>query len=145
MYKAFYEMQRLPFVRDIPPEKLYESPAMEETLGRLSYAADRQLFAVVTADSGCGKSTLVRCFAGTLSREEYILLYLSDSKLTPRWFYKGMLDQLGVEARFTAAMPKGSCRRKWRSSAAYRGRRWCVSLMRHTCWKGRPLRNSGSC
>ena len=41
MYKAFYEMQRLPFVRDIPPEKLYESPAMEETLGRLSYAADR--------------------------------------------------------------------------------------------------------
>ena len=22
MYKAFYEMQRLPFVRDIPPEKL---------------------------------------------------------------------------------------------------------------------------
>lgn len=100
MYKAFYEMQRLPFVRDIPPEKLYESPAMEETLGRLSYAADRQLFAVVTADSGCGKSTLVRRFAGMLPREEYILLYLSDSKLTPRWFYKGMLDQLGVEARF---------------------------------------------
>ena len=100
MYKAFYEMQRLPFVRDIPPEKLYESPAMAETLGRLSYAADRQLFAVVTADSGCGKSTLVRRFAGMLPREEYILLYLSDSKLTPRWFYKGMLDQLGVEARF---------------------------------------------
>ena len=25
---------------------------------------------------------------------------LSDSKLTPRWFYKGLLDQLGLESRF---------------------------------------------
>ena len=41
MYKAFYEMQHTPFVRDIPPEKLYESPAMADTLGRLSFVADR--------------------------------------------------------------------------------------------------------
>jgi type II secretory pathway predicted ATPase ExeA len=27
-------------------------------------------------------------------------LYLADSKLTPRWFYKGLLDQLGIEAKF---------------------------------------------
>ena len=52
---------------------LYESPAMADTLGRLSYAADRQLFAVVTADAGCGKSTLVRRFVETLPKEEYLL------------------------------------------------------------------------
>ncbi|WP_349141743.1 AAA family ATPase, partial [Enterocloster clostridioformis] len=74
-------MQRLPFVRDIPSGMLYESPAMADTLGRLSYVADRQLFAVVTADAGCGKSTLVRRFVETLPKEEYIFLYLSDSKL----------------------------------------------------------------
>lgn len=28
------------------------------------------------------------------------MLYLSDSKLTPRWFYKGLLDQLGLESGF---------------------------------------------
>ena len=33
-------------------------------------------------------------------KEEYLFLYLSDSKLTPRWFYKGMLDQLGIESKF---------------------------------------------
>lgn len=27
-------------------------------------------------------------------------MYISDSKLTPRWFYKGLLDQLGIESRF---------------------------------------------
>ena len=100
MYEAFYEMKRTPFVRDVPAESLYESPAMADALGRLSYAADRQLFAVVTADSGCGKSTLLRRFKETMPKDDYIILYLSDSKLTPRWFYKGLLDQLGIESRF---------------------------------------------
>ena len=44
---------------------------------------DRQLFAVVTADAGCGKSTLIRRFVTSLPKEEYLFLYLSDSKLTP--------------------------------------------------------------
>ena len=100
MYESFFGMEHTPFVRDIPAEKLYESDALRETLGRLCYVADRQMFAVVTADPGCGKSTLIRRFYSELPREEYIILYLSDSKLTPRWFYKGMLDQLGLEARF---------------------------------------------
>ena len=100
MYEEYFGMAHTPFTRDIPPQALYESPAMADALGRLAYAADRQLFAVVTADAGCGKSTLIRKFAASLSKEEYILLYISDSKLTPRWFYKGMLDQLGMESKF---------------------------------------------
>lgn len=100
MYESFYEMPNTPFVRDIPAGELYESRAMSDALGRLAYAADRQLFAVVTGDAGCGKSTLVRRFVSCLTKEEHLFLYLSDSRLTPRWFYKGMLDQLGIESRF---------------------------------------------
>ena len=100
MYESFFNMKHTPFTRDIPPEKLYESPAIGAAFDRLCYVADRQLFAVVTADSGCGKSTLIRRFASSLAPDQYILLYLSDSKLTPKWFYKGILDQLGMESRF---------------------------------------------
>ena len=100
MYEQYFGMTHTPFSRNVPPGALYESPAMEDALGRLSYAADKQLFAVVTSDAGCGKSTLIRKFEASLPKEEYILLYLSDSKLTPRWFYKGLLDQLGMESRF---------------------------------------------
>ncbi len=100
MYERYFNMSRTPFVRDVPPEELYESPAMKDALGRLAYAADKQLFAVVTADAGCGKSTLIRKFKASLSKDDYRLLYLSDSKLTPRWFYKGLLDELGLESRF---------------------------------------------
>lgn len=100
MYEAFFELKHTPFSRDIPSDQLYESPYVNEVLGRLSYAADRQLFTVLTGDAGCGKSTTVRKFTESLSKDRYILLYLSDSKLTPRWFYKGLLDQLGIESKF---------------------------------------------
>lgn len=100
MYESFFGLKNTPFVRNVPSEKLYESNSMRETLSRLEYAAEKQLFAVVTADSGCGKSTLIRKFSDGLAKSDYIVFYLSDSKLTPRWFYKGLLDQLGLDSRF---------------------------------------------
>jgi type II secretory pathway predicted ATPase ExeA len=100
MYNEFFEMKRTPFVNTIPVEALYISEKHKEILGRLHYVAQGNLFAVVTAGVGVGKSTLVRKFAQTLSPERYTLLYLADSQLTPRWFYKGLLYQLGIEAKF---------------------------------------------
>jgi len=100
MYESFFGMTRTPFVRNVPADRLFESVHMRETLDRLHFAAEQQQFAVVTADAGCGKSTLIRKLSEELPKDEYILLYLSDSKLTPRWFYKGLLDQLGLESKF---------------------------------------------
>ena len=100
MYENFFEMENTPFTRDIPADRLYSSKQIEDAMGRLMYVADRQLFAVVTADPGCGKSTLIRMFGERLEKNKYMLLYLSDSKLTPRWLYAGLLDQMGLEARF---------------------------------------------
>lgn len=50
MYEQFFDMKHTPFTRNVPADQLFESQAMRETLGRLCYAADRQLFAVVTAE-----------------------------------------------------------------------------------------------
>ena len=100
MFEEFFGMQHTPFVRDVPVQSLYGSEVLNDTVGRLTYAADRQLFAVVTGDAGSGKSTMIRRFVASLPKDQYITLYLSDSKLTPRWLYKGLLDQLGIESRF---------------------------------------------
>jgi type II secretory pathway predicted ATPase ExeA len=99
MYETFFEMKQTPFSSQIPTKSLYLSSMLDETLSRLEYASSRQLFAVVTSDVGCGKTTALRRLSETLPSREYELLYLSDSKLTPRWFYKGLLDQLGVVDR----------------------------------------------
>jgi len=100
VYEAFYGLSHTPFARDIPTDKLYLSVMLEETLGRLEYAAERQLFAVVTGNCGTGKTTTIRRFTQTLDPSKYKVLYVSDSKLTPRHFYKGMLEQLGFESKF---------------------------------------------
>src|SRR5690606_27586858 len=100
MFESCYGMIRTPFSRDIPTEELYPSVMLEEMLGRLEYAAERQLFAVITGDCGTGKTTTIRRFSASLHTSKYKILYLSDSKLTPRHFYKGMLEQLGCESKF---------------------------------------------
>lgn len=71
MYEGFFEMEHTPFTRDIPVDRLYTSPQIEDAVGRLTYVADRQMFAVVTANPGCGKSTLIRLLDGRLGREKY--------------------------------------------------------------------------
>jgi len=98
--EQFFEMSSSPFSRDIPIKELYDTLIYQEVQGRLEYAAEKQLFAVLTADVGCGKTTAIRRFADSLDKSKYQLLYVVDSKLTPRWFYKGLLEQLGVEAKF---------------------------------------------
>ena len=62
MFESFYGMTRTPFSRDIPTDHLYQSTMLEETLGRLNYAAQRQMFAVVTGDCGTGNSVKLWTF-----------------------------------------------------------------------------------
>ena len=100
MFEGFYGLTRTPFTRDLPPDALYGSVEGDEILGRLEYAAARQWFAVVTGDCGTGKSTAIRRLRARLDPAHYQVLYVADSKLTPRHFYKGLLEQLGCEAKF---------------------------------------------
>ena len=100
MFESFYNFEKTPFSRDIPTEELYPSFILEETLGRLNYAAERQLFAVITGDCGTGKTTTIPKFKDVLDPGRFAFMYLADSKLTPRHFYKGLLEQLGCESKF---------------------------------------------
>ena len=101
MFEGFYGLAHTPFTRDIATDQLYVPVALEETLKRLEYAAERQLFAVVTGDCGTGKTTTIRRFKEHLSAaRSYLVMYVADSKLTPRNFYKGLPEQLGCEAKF---------------------------------------------
>lgn len=100
MIEQFYGLENTPFCRDIPTDNLYIPVMTEEVLGRLEHAAKRQMFAVVTGDCGTGKTTVVRRLKETLDSSKFMLMYLADSKLTPRHFYKGLLEQLGCEAKF---------------------------------------------
>ncbi|MGI6384520.1 MAG: ExeA family protein [bacterium] len=100
MFEEFFSFTHTPFTRDVPVEELFRHVAMEELHERLLYVARHRLFAVVTGDVGCGKTTTLRMLSKTLDQGDYKLMYISDSALTPRYFYWGLLSQLGCEPRF---------------------------------------------
>ena len=100
MFEGFYEFTATPFSRSIPVPALYRDSDRDEHVDRLKYAAKNQLFAVVFGESGTGKTTLLRMLSDEISGTGYTVIYISDSKLTPRHFYKGMLEQLGFEAKY---------------------------------------------
>ena len=106
MYEQFFEMEKTPFVRNIPVNRLYSSAKIEEAIGRLRYTVDHQRFSVVMSEPGCGKSTLIRMFVETLPREKYLPLYLSDSRMTPRWLYEGLLNQMGLKGKINRGESK---------------------------------------
>jgi type II secretory pathway predicted ATPase ExeA len=99
MYENFYGFAHTPFTRAIPTSSLYRGNDSDELIERLIYAARRQLFAVLIGDSGTGKTTTLRRFCDEIRDSGYRVLYLSDSKLTPRSFYKNLLELLGFEPK----------------------------------------------
>ena len=64
---------------------------------RLEYTARSQLFAVLIGESGTGKTSTLRRLKDELPKAEYMVLYISDSKRTPRSFYNYLLLQLGCK------------------------------------------------
>jgi len=100
MIEEFYEFKNSPFTRQMAEDALFLTEEYEETLARLHYAARKQWFALLAGDCGTGKTTLIRRLSYSLGVKDYKVLYLADSQLTPRHFYNGLLDQLGVQGRF---------------------------------------------
>ena len=98
MYETFYEMKHTPFTRSIPSDALYKTHQNAEVLSRLTYTAKTQLFAVLIGEPGTGKTSTLRRFKDELPESDYVVMYISDSKLTPRSFYNYLLNQLGCKS-----------------------------------------------
>jgi type II secretory pathway predicted ATPase ExeA len=100
LFEEFYSLANTPFTRDIPVESLFNSTTVEEVISRLEFVAERQQFALVVGECGAGKTTIIRKFQAVLNPQKYKLLYVSDSQMTPRNFYKILLEQFGVAAHY---------------------------------------------
>lgn len=106
MYEEFYGFTATPFDRGMSGNKLFMPKEYQEVLVRMEYVSQRHLFAVLTGECGTGKSTILRRLSDDLDPHHYKMLYVSDSSLTPRTFYRILLKELGVTARWNRADAK---------------------------------------
>jgi general secretion pathway protein A len=96
----FYGFTHSPFTKSIAAKDLYPSRGHCEIQGRLAFALQDRLAALLTGDVGTGKSTAVRAFAQALDRNLYAVVYLSNPHLGVTALYREILLALQVEPAF---------------------------------------------
>src|SRR5690606_18561062 len=92
----FFGMAQAPFTREIAPEQLFQSAGHKEALARLEYAVQERQACMLTGEAGMGKTTMVRSFAKQLDPTRTHYEYICDSALTPKLFYREVLERFGL-------------------------------------------------
>ena len=96
----FYGFSSTPFNKSIPGPDLFPSRGHQEIQGRLTFALQERLPALITGDVGTGKSTALRAFAYSLDRNLYAVVYLSNPHLSATTLYHQILLALQTEPAF---------------------------------------------
>ena len=100
MIQRYFGLSRLPFDRALPPADLYQSQGWQELAVRLDYVVKSLALGVITGEIGAGKSTAIRALAARLDPIRNPFLYIADSSLEPRGFYREVLAQFGITPAF---------------------------------------------
>lgn len=96
-FTSYFKMEHMPFTNNISTEYLYHSAAMKSVHNKLQLCVQNNSFALITGEPGTGKSTFLRVFTSTLNPDDYLVLYVSMSNVTPRWLYTVPLEMLGIK------------------------------------------------
>lgn len=98
---SYYQFSQTPFSRAIPPHQLFPSRGHQEIQGRLAFALQERLPALITGEVGAGKSTAVRAFVQTLDPNLHPLVYLANPALNLAALYAHILLALQFEPAYT--------------------------------------------
>lgn len=94
----FFGMKSVPFTREIDPAQLFVSSIYTEATARLEFAVKHRQVCLLTGEPGMGKTVAVSSFLRRIDPMRYRYEYLCDSALTPKLFYREVLERFGMEA-----------------------------------------------
>jgi general secretion pathway protein A len=99
---SHFGLRALPFSKETASASLYATASHQELLARLQFVIRQRSFGLVTGEAGSGKSTAIRALYDLLDRTVNPVLYIADSSLTPKAFYREVLEQFGLQVPFHA-------------------------------------------
>jgi len=95
MYTMYYSFSNIPFHKEVPPDKLFESVSLKEGLARMEHLKRTRGIGLIAGESGSGKTSVIRAFSGNLNSSLYKVVYFPLSTVSPNDFYRGLLYGLG--------------------------------------------------
>lgn len=93
---TFFGMNTVPFTREIEPAQLFVSKTHTEATARLAYTVAHRQVCLLTGEAGMGKTTIVRSFIRQMDQVRFQYEYICDSSLTPKSFYREILERFGL-------------------------------------------------
>lgn len=93
---SFFGLKDMPFSREIDTKQCFASHSHQEATARLEFAVLHRHTCMITGEAGMGKTTVVRSLLNSLDSSRYRSEYICDSALSPKLFYREVLDRFGV-------------------------------------------------
>jgi type II secretory pathway predicted ATPase ExeA len=96
MFTAYYNMDFNPFSNEIESKYNFLSNDFTQAAARLDILCAHKGIGILTGEPGSGKSFCLRCFAYSLSKSLYKVIYIPITTLTVKEFYMALCDGLGI-------------------------------------------------
>lgn len=103
-WTVFFGFNSDPFERDLPQDKRFVTPALDELQARLEYLVDTRGIGLLVGPPGSGKSTALRRLRDSVHPEQVRPLYLHDTAVNVADLYRQLALELGVEPCWRRAM-----------------------------------------
>lgn len=96
--RSHFGLHSLPFTREVPVDKLWQSEAFREHLEDLVSVVQERMSAAVIAPAGAGKTVLLRALVAALPESRYRIHYLKVTSLSARDFCREIASAVGCES-----------------------------------------------
>lgn len=96
-----FGLTKQPFTKDVPVDEFFEHPGAQRALGRLKAALEARASAVLTGESGTGKTFVLRLLEEKLPAGRFRFIYLHNTHVNIRDFYRQLSVSLGIEPKAT--------------------------------------------
>ena len=95
MVKAYYNLKKEPFDKNIDPNDIFISSSQAELNQRLEYIKQKRGMMLITGDPGAGKTLSIRAFLSRLNQNLYKYFYIPLSTVNILDFYRQLSTTLG--------------------------------------------------
>jgi len=99
MIKAYYNLKRSPFAKEINPDHIFISGCVKELQNRLQYMRQKRGIMLITGAPGTGKTLQLRAFVSKLNENLYSYFYMPLSTVNILDFYRQLCVSLGAEPK----------------------------------------------